>query len=33
VGQFCDAYTSGESWTVGDLNFYPYPCQDQDCTL
>jgi hypothetical protein len=33
VGQFCDAYTSGESWTVGDLNFYSYPCQDQDCTL
>jgi len=33
VGQFCDAYTSGESWTVGDLNLYAYPCQDQDCTL
>jgi len=33
VGQFCDSYTSGESWTVGDLNLYSYPCQDQDCTL
>jgi hypothetical protein len=33
VGQFCDAYTSGESWSMGDLNLYSYPCQDQDCTL
>jgi len=33
VGQFCDSYTSGESWSMGDLNLYSYPCQDQDCTL
>lgn len=33
VGQGCDSYTSGESWAMGTLNWYPYPCQDQDCTL
>lgn len=33
VGQECVGYSGGESWGMGALNFYTYPCQDQDCTL
>ena len=33
VGQGCVGYSGGESWGMGELNFYTYPCQDQDCTL
>ena len=31
--QGCDDYRSDETFTISDPNFYPYPCQDQDCTL